>query len=601
MTSQQEDTRLQFDYSSYKTLFAKLTGDNSDTPTPAPFDSSTVDKQQVTGEEHKIEADPSLLKKVIVDQTDTIEKGWREAVQNAIDAGADLFTLDFSPTETFMSDDGDGVPLDEEAGLRLLTAMGNSSKEGGNDDNIGRFGVGTGQIIAKGQTVFISGGTALLFDVKNWGLTVQSVPLAQLHRFLQQEDQEWADTVSKQLDQTSELGSGMTIIVDHYPDEVPDEDNYKWDKFERTFRTRFQYLGAVRDTDICINGETVSGADPMSITSFGSPTYTEQQYDFATGKVIYGVKPGNGSLTVYSGGIKVTNVDSRGLQGHIITDKNLDLGLARNEIKSGCAVWSAICESLDDIRETLFVESDDGRNLCDSAREFLATELLDNGTPEPAAEMELFKTVNETYVSLADIQSRDEIATAQMGNKAAEQLVEAYGMIVLSESDPASSVVIEHGDEDADKIPPLFDPEARATAHNLFTAHEVMHDDDLTGMQRKKLGVARYMAERMGCSRSILWGESDVAHGWTDGENSITLTDSCASGTQWVEWVPRMWETLVHEAAHSLPDKEQSDHGIGFNSDYRDLLEGDGLDALRQTQADIQSRGLNEVADIGNT
>lgn len=559
---------------------------------------SSNDNSNPSVESFDIEAHESLVEKVIVDQAGDLEKGWREAAQNAIDGGADTFNLDYGQQETVFSDDGDGVDLSQEQGRKLLSQMGNTSKAD-DEDSIGRFGVGVGQVVAKGQTLFMSGDSAMLFDIKGWGMEVRAMPVSTVLPFLEAKDTEWHHAVMSRFGRDIDDVDGFCGMVYHYQDEVPEDGHYNWTGFRRSFKDRFKYLSAVKDTEIILNGDTISEQNPTSITSFGAEEYSNTFYRPATGDVHFGVYQGDGPLTVYSGGIKVCTVDSRGIQGQVVTERNLELNFARNEIKSGCPRWQIINDKLDDIRRDLFDSTQMDDELCDEARRFMSEDIIKQGRVDANADRQLFKTVNETFVSFNDIQSRDEIGFAAVGDKAAEQLVESYGMIVLAEHDLASGLYKQDAPDNFD-VPEVFDPSHRAEANGVFTSAEQTHDDELSPMQRKKLGVARYMANLMGSDRQIQWGESDVAHGWTDGKDYITLTDSCAQGPMWAQWIPDMAQTLIHEMAHRNPSRDSASHGVMFDDRFRSLMEDGGKDALSQTQADISRQGLGTIAEVGN-
>jgi hypothetical protein len=550
-------------------------------------------------DEYDIQANDDLVRSVIVDQTDNLEKGWREAAQNAIDSDATVFQLFFNSDSSYMFDNGSGVELNEQKGIDLLRVMGNSSKESDNHENIGEFGIGKGQIIAKGKTVFMSGDTALLFDIKNWGLTARAVPLTSLYEHLSDEDTAWKEEVEGHCGPF--LGEdeyeGLGIVVNHYEDEVPDEDSFKWGQFKDDFTERFQYLSLVDQTEIKLSGEVISNEDPFDLEAYGSPAHKKKFTSEETGDVYISVKEGHSTLTVYSGGIKVTNVDGRGLGGSIVVDRNLQLNFARNEIKSGCPIWSELTEKLKEIRDKLYGNGITSLNR--DARQYVAERMLKDEEVEKHQDTEVFKVCNESYVSFTKILSQEEIGVSRTGNHAADALAE-MGYVVLDEEDPACKTYLEERD-DLVYSPEMFDGTERAEKEGLMTTYETWKENDLTPTQTKKLGVARFMADLMGWEGEINWGESDVAHAWTNGEDEITFTDSCAESMKWICWVPQLHQTLVHEICHREPDKEQANHGGIFNRTFREKMEEGGVDVLEKTQDRIQDDSLESVAVIGNS
>jgi len=550
-------------------------------------------------ESHQIEANDDLVRSVIVDQTDNLEKGWREMLQNIIDSDATEGRLEFDHTYTLGADNGSGVDLTEQKGLDLLTVMGESSKDADNHESIGEFGIGKGQVIAKGKSVWISGETALFFDIKNWGLEAKTVDFNDAAEFAAQYDEEWGNLIDHHFGHRHSY-PGMAILVKHYHDEVPDKNSYKWNKYENNVKSRFQYLNSVRDTDLYVNGDKISNLDPMDIDSYGEPTHTEVYDTFKTGKVKIAVRHGSGSLTVYSGGIEVTDVDSRGLEGQIVTERNLRLNFARNEIKSGCPVWAGVENRLVEIRKEVFDQADESKDLDDEARSFVADQMFSHGEIDEHSDMEVFETASEDFVSWNQLVERDQVGTAKKGNPAADKLKEAYDEIVLSKYDGAVKKFIE-AREDLEEAPDDFDAEDRAESLGLHVSHEKVSTSDLKPTQHKQLGIARYIVEMMNVDREVRFGESDVSKAWTDGLNEIVITDSATDSSSWIQWVPELWQTVVHEISHNVPSKEKPAHGSSYQRRFRQNIEKEGgIEALSKLMGEIQENTLTQVAERGH-
>lgn len=545
---------------------------------------------------HNIEANDDLVRSVIVDQTDNIEKGWREAFQNIIDSEATVGELDFTSEWTFVRDNGDGIELTEQKGVSLLTVMGESTKDADDHDSIGEFGIGKGQIIAKGLGAFISGDQVLFFDIKNWGLTAEQVPLPDAADYIEDHNEDMAELLREKIGHSSY--DGLAILVDHYEDEVPDEGSYKWNKFEDDIQNRFQYLNSVDETELFLNGDLITDKDPKDVRAYGNPTHTGTTVFPHSGLVHFGVRHGSGSLTIYSGGIKVTTIDSRGLQGQIVTENNLRLNFARNEIKSGCPIMEQIEDRLDVIRRNLF--KDTNVELEKNARSFIADQMFNHDEVEEYSDEPVFETSGETMVSWNEITEKDEIGTASKGNPAADKLEEAYGEIVLNEQDGAVEKFLANRDNIED-APDDFDAQKRAEDKGLHTSYEESDESELRPTQKKKLGVARYITSMLDDSLVVKWGESDVAKAWTDGTSQIVITESAAPESSWIEWVPSLWQTMVHEHSHNGASKNVASHGVSFNRRFRNNVEVDGgIEGLQKVLSEINDDTLKEVAERGH-
>lgn len=538
-----------------------------------------TDAFETAAETHRIEGTDDLLMSVIVDQAADLEHGWREGIQNGADSpGSELVTLDFDEEHTVIQDDGEGVDLTAERGIDLLTNLGESSKRD-DESSIGEFGIGKGQIVAKGVTRMESGSTRLVFDVKNHGLEVAEVDL-------------------------DEPVDGFRVEVDHYADEVPNSSSYKWGRYEERTCERFKFLEIAKGVTVKVNGETISDGDPSEYTADKNYTAEETYSSDADGDVHIAVAHAQyDDLNVYSNGVKVKSVPGRGLGGYIVTEGNLNLNFARNDIKSGCPVWNEVSERLNEIRRDLFEEVPDNR-LVESARRFISSEIFnsvkngDFSAFDRYKDKRVLKTANESHISLAQVAEKDEIGFGESGHPAADKLNEAYGMTVLDEDDPAVEKFKETADELADQmsVPDNFDPSEKAEELGLYTEKSYIPDEELSPNRRKRLGVARTIAERMGIEREIYYGESDLTNAWTDGHSEIVITDSCMPSGNRLAWMPELFESIVHEYSHDESTSSGCpDHGRYFDEKYRKNMEEMWPD-FSAFMADAARTSVKEIA-----
>jgi hypothetical protein len=534
--------------------------------------------QQVT--HHQIKGTNDLLKEVITDQAASIVDGWREALQNGIDSDSDTVILWYDSDKTIVYDDGSGVDISKEYGRKLITELGNSSKNRNDDDTIGVFGIGKGQIIAKGRTVFISKGTALFFNILGWGVRdVHEVPLKDIEdhaNYLDdtsENDTNWTEVVEDAMQKKIERGdSGLIVAIDHYDDETPNKSSYKWDKYESKIKKRFKYLNTdfTSDTEIIINDKLISGE---SIENGANGAYNiEETIPTETGgNAKIAVSHGQtNSLSVYSNGIFVKNIKTRGMCGEIVTGENLKLNFARNDIQSGCDTWESIESTLEDIRIRLF-DKVPGERLCSESRYFIAQKLNEGVIDtDEWIDCEIFKLTNDQLVSIRDIKSRSEVGFANPTDKAADSLTEAYDMIVLSQGDKATKTLQDNYSGFCSGLPDTFSTEQKANELGVHNRPEVMSISELSPRQRQKLGVARELAKQMGIERTIRYGKADGLHAWTDASSYIAITDTAADASKWVCWVPQLYETIIHEYTHTRETTEGcASHGSMFNSRFR--------------------------------
>lgn len=518
---------------------------------------------------HKIEGTDNLLMQTIVDQAEDLENGWREAIQNGLDSpGASIVALNYTTDHTVVRDNGAGVDLDSEAGLALLKNLGETSKTD-DDSTIGQFGIGKGQIIAKGRTAFISGETAIHFDIKEWGLTCKTIPVPE-----------------------DRAVDGLLVVSSHYDDEVPYDNSYKWERYEERISDRFRFSGIASDTDVSINGTVISNDDPAD-TVGGDYSVTVDSPDTVDADFVAALEPrADGEVDVYSRGVYVKSVDGNGLGGVIVTRENLELNFARNGIKSGCPVWGAISEWLEDTTVDLLSDLPDSR-LTSAARSFLAERALGGG--EIDAEAPMFKTVTGDRVSLADIRGAKQVAFAHGGDQRARKLAEGWNMTILDTNDAATSrlqTTMENLRESM-SMPDEFDVDDKADQVSLPDTHSVLEDSEINTVQARKLAAARELADRMGISRRVVWGESDISDAWTDGFDDIVLTNSAASSRNRSVWLPSVFRAVIQQWAHQSDSRGEDGSSSRYVRRYTDRME-DNWGTLERFITECERDGLSE-------
>jgi hypothetical protein len=175
-----------------------------------------------------------LIEHQMADLTDAI----REAVQNGVDSpGSSRVLVSVTPEQTVVCDDGAGVDLGSDDGTRDLSVLGAGTKERADDTTLGEWGIGTGAIIAKGAVRIWSGRHALCFDYQ---------------------DQRTAGTFDAVAGregvvvETEHVFEGVCVTIDHYADEVPNPESYRWRRIVERLRERFAYLTENRGESLAL-------------------------------------------------------------------------------------------------------------------------------------------------------------------------------------------------------------------------------------------------------------------------------------------------------------------------------------------------------------
>jgi len=515
-----------------------------------------------------------LIEDQMADLTDAI----REAVQNGVDSpGSERVLVSVTPDRTVVCDDGAGVDLAEKAGRRDLSVLGAGTKARDDDATLGEWGIGTGAIIAKGAVRIWSGHQALCFDYQD---ARDTAPFAQ------------AAGRNGVVVDTEHAFDGVCVIIDHYADEVPDPDSYRWPRIYDRLCERFGYLTFRTGVEIVVNGTPVDRGHPFDTVDDARVAVTRETTDAS---VALTHAPDQG-LAIYSNGLYVTTDHDAGVGGVVVSNGNLTLNFGRTDIQSGCDRWGRIQETLEDARIELYDQlSDDA--LAAQTRSMMA-ELIatDDGLRERWCGRQVFQLVTETPVSLAQIQAAPQIAFQNGVEHGADALVER-GSIILDTTDQATDQLARaaRDDDTAITLPDTFVVHERAEALGIWEGYTRLADIELTTRQGRYLLFVRALADAMGIDRTISWGEA-TADAWTDGYTRIVITDSAVTSPKRTVWTHDLFLILCHEAAHDRSDKRRTAHGRRFESRFRELLEDP---SARQAYTDlvgaIQERGFKRV------
>lgn len=537
-----------------------------------------------------IEGTDDLLLSVIIDQASDLEHGWREAISNSIDSPMSSFVnLWYNEDRSIISDDGDGVEITDR-GKNLLTNMGETSKRRDSSDSIGQFGIGKGQYIAKGRVTVLSKGKALHYNIRDWGIEdgVYITDIENAVEFTSNFNPKWGKHVEEGIEKHD--GVGFTVVISHYEDETPDY-SWRWNEYEDNIRKRFKYTNLVTGVSVFLNDECISDGF-VNDKNLPSKSVVRSEILSKGGNLITGIgHKADGSIDIYSNGVFVKEMNRSGFGGVVITDKNFDLNFARNDIKAGCSIWDEVLDIIDE--ECLKVcDRVSGSNMNDSAREFLMNKMYENDEIfEKYKDKNILKTSNEDYVSIQKVREREEIGISESNDKAADRLAECYGDIILSKHDKAVKILKKN--ENLNK----FDVKEKANHMGLFDKSEVIPVNELTPLQKTKLGVARRMADKIGIEREIKYGKSTLANAWTDGVREIVITDTATPSTKWIQWAPELYRIMIHEWSHEKSTKEDHpNHGRRFEKEYRKKID-ENWNNLSEIIEEIQKEGVRTYKD----
>lgn len=524
----------------------------------------TKNSQEVTGE---IGMSPDLAMSVIKDQAGSFEHSIREGGQNGLDApNSDRVIVELDGDGARIYNNGNGMELEDEDIRKFLTVLGETTKDRDDDSTIGQFGMGLGQILAKGAVTIRTRDNVVRFDVNNWGLEYK----------LQTGVDEYVD--------------GFEVIIDFYDDEVPDEGSPRWQEVMDNLHSRFKYVEMALGKEVVLNGTTVSDGSLDGLFENKSRHVVSKETDTAW----YGLKHSvDSQVSVYSNGLFVKDEEFSGLEGVIVTKGNLDLDFSRNDVKSGCEKWQAIQEEVEELQVEMFDDLPD-QKLNKQSRNALASLMAsDEQYRDKFSDRKVFKKANGQMATYDEITSAPEIGIAGPSDQEADELVE-MGHMVLNQFDDAVKTFRWHFS--ATEKPPEFDIQDRADEEGIITTSDVIvpTPDNLSASRLKRMCFARLVADRIGIDRDIKWGESDTAEAWTDGRSFIALTEDAVDRNRRDVWVHQIYHILVHEWAHDSDSLETSRHGESYALEYRRKMEHN-QDIFFDLAEEVSRNGVGDV------
>lgn len=565
------------------TNLSEYTNNNTDTESEAEnnamtnSDTTSVHDPEKTQNVTKgrVTMDDRLAKSVIGDQAGSLVNAWREALQNGIDKhDSTLAELRFNKRRSFIQDDGFPLDFTDEEIEKLLTCLGLSSKEVDDDDTIGQFGVGLGKVISVGAVTVMSGSLSLHFD---FGLK------ANRHRQEPFEDE--LDYARVPLEQPVD---GVKIFVHHYEDEVPSY-SYRWKNFEKDIKKTMGYASFMFDTEVKINDELIDNGDPYDEVTrqYQITTETENAYLAVEHNK-------DDDIDIYSNGLYVKTIDGNGLAGTIVTKGNLELDLARNDIKEGCEKWAAITDTLTDLREDILTAVPDSQLTRDAREAIVEMMSEDERLQEEWSGRDVFRMANGDKTSLEAVQDSTEIGWGTKGDRGADQLVEE-GETVLHESDSANDILKDESDS-VNVTSDTFDVEDRAEEQGIDTGfNQIDNEFDMRPKERRRLLFARLLAERLDIDREIKWGESEEVDAWTDGITHITLTASGIDRGRFPQWSHQVYDMLAKLWAYDC-DSRENDFGAFMKEDYYDFhQDDDNLETFHDLCEEAEQKSLTQL------
>lgn len=534
-----------------------------------------------TTEFHEFDVDKSIVSNLIHSQNGTAATAVRELVMNAIDAGSPNCVIKLGSNNFEVRDTGKGFE-GRESVEKFFKRFGEPHKEG--DAIFGRFRIGRGQIMAFGKITWHSNEFKMITDVANKGNGFDLV-----------EDK-------------NDIYCGCKITGEFY------EEIKTWDL--RGVKEDLAKLVKYADQEITYNG--------FSVSHHGKETL----WDFEDDEVKIKWDPERiDGIHLYSLGVFVKEVSryAYGINADIVTKKALKLNMARNEISEHDALWKKICNLLKERSLEIGRKNANSKNLDEDTRRSLIYQFLAEGlTVSEISRMALLRDCRGHTVLINNLWGTNRPITIapEPNHRIAERIASNKAALVLH----ADELRI-WGFQSVTEL--LQDIQQRATAENYnYVARKLcdarvmdfselakgindkmslLKNSELNKRQVSARSALEYasgvMAGRLNKhsdhdigKRKIIIGESDVAHGWTDGlsyiainREMLSLLDSGYYGAVQLSLL------LLHEYCHDNSDVGSHEHNFAFYEKFHDLSSSHRDEILGHTASSLFSRYQSEL------
>jgi hypothetical protein len=451
---------------------------------------------------------------------------------------------------------------------RFLTELFESTK-GDEDANIGQFGVGFAQMLAKAKTTVYTRRFIVEFDARQrseWS----SSPI-DYRLWAPDEVAENDDTMNPRSEFPGEprfeTFDGFWVELDHYEDQVPDSDDRSaWDDVTDELRSRFKFIAAANGVRVYLDGDDISERPDERYG--GYETYEDEQVYIALKHSSYG------TVSVYSNGIHVENQRRSGVKGYVVTKENLSLNMSRDEIKSDCPVWAEVEGKVETLTKQVLADTPDNR-LSEAGRTAIARLVRDGATD--MTDHEVFKTANGGGVSLNEITDHKHIAFAPQGHRRADKMLERGFLVLRDPGDGPNRELKQALDETVNDAPAEKDIDQWASVHGVSAGYETVADpsDWHATMAVVETLNDLIAAEIDQQKRNVRFGEDESRKGWTDGESEIVVTESAWNAGYTVGRILNMWRVLAHEYAHEDDTEgvQEAPHGDAFARRFRQYID----------------------------
>ncbi|PSV00938.1 ATP-binding protein [Photobacterium kishitanii] len=506
-----------------------------------------------------------IIGHLIESQNGTLSAAVKELIMNLVDKGSTKCEITLRDDYFSVVDNGIGF-VDREDVENHFGCFGKRHEEG--DAVYGRFRIGRGQIMSLAKVTWHSHEFKMTADYKKNSGGYE----------LEVNQNEYVD--------------GCTVYGQLYNVLT------SWD-FKNTvdeIKTFTKYM----DVEVVLNGSILNSS------------ITDVKWDYEDDDVMIKWEPkrqGCG-VFVYSKGVFVKEISSYiyGLDSDVVTKKTLVLNMARNEIAESDPTWGKITTLLK--AEAVRRAKHSKRKISEAQRLSLINQIICGDYPlSEAMDLKLFKDSRGVTFSFSAFKDRLFPITMSPNNHPLADHIASSKSATVFDVRELSRWGVTCCEEFLNLLADLFMSEMalcdkqtrRDSGYYLRRIREIRVvayeklckgiSSDLKILKTKELSdrdkaarnaiqcAANIMSKRISNilninvhKRKILIGESQIAHGWTDGETYIAISRDALSFLDAGRYgMNQMALLLLHEYCHDESDVGSHEHAEYFFSKYHDL------------------------------
>jgi len=505
----------------------------------------------VVKERRKLGMHENMIYHTIKRQCGTLEKANVEGVMNAIEAGGTSVHIDLMTGKNVailnLWDNGKGFK-DEDEVENFFATFGTPHEE--SEHKIyAQFRIGRGQMFAYGKNIWRTGQFRMTVDVKNWGLEYEFESGLPFYK-------------------------GCAINIELYKNPIGIYPYYSMADYKEAIEKQVRFV----EVPVFFNQEQAN--TPPSKCNWDAED-NKAYYLFNTGT----------DMKLYNLGIYVQTISANraGMNGIVVSKKQLLVNQARNDVDSTCLIMAHINEIL---KENFIKKTRQRRRTFEPHERQAALIGLRNGQQDldDLKTIGLIPTAQGKHVSIDFIRkNKQQWSFAEHGSDLADRLMEREQALVLDESilsqlnygdkDPRSffswltgtNTSHAYGNHDWKALEKLY-VDFETLSNGVSDDYCTLSDKKMTVPERRIIKVLNSFSCWNG--RVINLGYSERANAWTNGCTYITIDRSFLKRLymSYNTHVNKLMWVMAHEMAHDCDTRGTHYHGPEFYENMVQIL-----------------------------